>query len=122
MPVKILDNSIEKYKLKTILKELLVSIHFSEVSIATGYWDLPGMVEIFEGLDNFLSRDNISFRLLLGEEPSVKAYQVRRPQPVDPDFPQKYLKSDLEELELKPEYQKVTELISKYSKKDETGK
>lgn len=119
MPAKILDNSTEKYQLKHTLKELLISNNYAEISIATGYWDLPGMVEIFEELSVFLSRDNISFRLLLGEEPSVKSYQVNEKarKYVDPNFPQKYLKSDLEELELKPEFQKVTALLSKYLNK-----
>jgi hypothetical protein len=77
---KIIDNSIDKYQLKTILKELLLSDNYTQVSIATGYWDLPGMVEIFEELSSYLLRKNVTFRLLLGEEPSVKAYQLKKPQ------------------------------------------
>src|SRR5690242_16345577 len=101
---KILDNSVQQYQMKSVIVDLLKSNKFTELAIATGYWDLPGMVEIFDELSLFLSREEVSFRLLLGEEPSVKAYQVKKPQPVDPDFPQKYLKKDLEELELKPEF------------------
>jgi phosphatidylserine/phosphatidylglycerophosphate/cardiolipin synthase-like enzyme len=70
------------------------------------------MVEIFEELKGYLNRENVSFRLLLGEEPNVKSYQLKNPQKQDPDFPQKYLKTDLEQLELKPEFQKVVGLIS----------
>jgi superfamily II DNA or RNA helicase len=112
MLAKILDNSIETYQLKQVLKELLNSNNFTQISIATGYWDLPGMVEIFEELKGYLNRENVSFRLLLGEEPNVKSYQLKNPQKQDPDFPQKYLKTDLEQLELKPEFQKVVGLIS----------
>src|SRR5580765_5847355 len=104
---KILDNSVPQYQMKTVIGELLRSDEFKELAIATGYWDLRGMVEIFDQLSHFLSRDGVSFRLLLGEEPSVRAYQVKNPQSVDPDFPHKYLKKDLEELDLKPEFQKV---------------
>lgn len=118
---KIFDNSISKYQLKTIVTDLLKSENYSEVSIATGYWDLPGMVVIFDELIQFLSRENISFRLLLGEEPSVKTYLVKKSSQVDPDFPQKYLKHDLEELNLKPEFQKVADLLSDNLKKEEKG-
>ena len=45
---KILDNSIPQYQLKSVIAELLSSNQFAELAIATGYWDLPGMVEIFD--------------------------------------------------------------------------
>lgn len=122
MPSKILDNSSEQYQLKTAICDLLKSNSFTQVSIATGYWDLPGMVAIFDELSSFLSRTDISLRLLLGEEPSVRAYQVKDPEPIDPNFPQKYLKKDLEELDLKPEFQKVVNLLSQHLKKDASGK
>ena len=82
---KILDNSIPQYQLKTIIADFLRQNRITEVAIATGYWDLPGMVDIFEELSYFLSRDGVKFRLLLGEEPSVKAYQVANPEPVGPN-------------------------------------
>ncbi len=120
---KITDNSTEQYELKNILIDILKSDKYTEIAIATGYWDLPGMVEIYKELNNFFSRENIKFRLLLGEEPSVKAYQVKNPTNVDPDFPQKYLKKDLEELELKQEFQKVVKLLSdNISKSDNNSK
>ncbi len=111
---KILDNSVEKYQLKTVLSEQLKSEKFTEVAIATGYWDLPGMVEIYEELSQFILRDGVKFRLLLGEEPSVRAYQLKNPEPIDPNFPQKYLKKDIEELELHPDFQKVCDLLSEH--------
>ena len=114
MNPKILDNSIPQYQLKAILSEYLKNNDFSEISIATGYWDLPGMVEIFDELSGFLARNGTKFRLLLGEEPSVRAYQVKNPEPIDPNFPQKYLKKDLQDLELQPQFQKVCNLLSTY--------
>ncbi|HCR90903.1 MAG TPA: hypothetical protein DIW50_10700 [Prolixibacteraceae bacterium] len=112
--IKLIDNSANEYRLGNTLKELLADNSYSQVSIATGYWDLPGMVEIYDELSIYLERDNASFRLLLGEEPSVKAYQIRNPAKQDPDFPEKYLKKDLENLQLKEEFQKVANLLSKY--------
>lgn len=116
--LKLIDNSIPKYQLKTLLIDLLQDKRFSEVAIATGYWDLPGMTDIYNELSSFLSRPNVRFRLILGEEPNVKAYQVKNPEPVDPNFPQRYLKKDFEELELKPEFQKVVDLIQEHLPKD----
>ena len=48
--LKLLDNSSPEYQLGTILKELISDNSYSEISIATGYWDLPGMVEIYDEL------------------------------------------------------------------------
>lgn len=112
--LKLIDNSSNEYQLGSTLKELISNSTFSQISIATGYWDLPGMVMIYDELKAFLERDNTTFRLLLGEEPSVRAYQVKNPAKQDPDFPEKYLKKDLEDLTLKEEFQKVADLLGKY--------
>lgn len=120
--IKLIDNSSIEYQFGCVLKELINDTVYSEIAIATGYWDLPGMVGIFEELSSFLERENVTFRLLLGEEPSVKAYQVRNPAEQDPDFPEKYLKKDLEDLQLKEEFQKVAYLLGKYLNETNTGK
>ncbi len=120
--VKLLDNSSEVYSLGESLKTLLMDEAYSEVSIATGYWDLPGMARIYSELKSFLSRENTQLRLLLGEEPSVRSYQLRNPQLQDPDFPEKYLKKDLEELELKTEFQEVANLLALHLNQDKKGK
>jgi len=99
--LKLIDNSTGQYQLGEVLRELVKDNSYSQIAIATGYWDLPGMVEIYDELKSFLERENTSFRLLLGEEPSVKAYQVKNPAKQDPDFPEKYLKKDLEDLQVK---------------------
>ena len=120
--IKLIDNSSNEYQLGSVLKELINDKSYSQISVATGYWDLPGMVEILTELSQFFERENITFRLLLGEEPSVKAYQVKKPAIQDPDFPQKYLKKDLEDLQLKEEFQKVAGLLGKYMNENNTGK
>jgi phosphatidylserine/phosphatidylglycerophosphate/cardiolipin synthase-like enzyme len=115
---KLIDNSTEDYCLGNQISKLLSNHQFSEISIATGYWDLPGMVEIFDSLSSYLEREGVRLRILLGEEPNVRSYQVKNPKKVDPDFPEKYLKQDLEDLELKPEFQKVANLLIKYLTKE----
>ncbi len=114
--LKLIDNSGEGYILGDTIRELVKSKNFSQISIATGYWDLPGMVGIYSELLEYLDKGN-TVRLLLGEEPHVKAYQLKNPQVQDPDFPEKYLKKDLEDLQLKEEYQKVANLLISFSKK-----
>ena len=109
--LKLLDNSTDQYSLGNQVKTLLKKESFSQISVATGYWDLPGMVGVFEELKTYLKREDVTLRILLGEEPSVKTYQVKNPQKIDPYFPEKYLKKDLESLDLKPEFQKVTKLL-----------
>jgi ERCC4-related helicase len=80
------------------------------------------MVEIYDELVKFMERPNVTFRLLLGEEPSVKAYQVKKPARQDPDFPEKYLKKDLEDLQLKEEFQEVADLLGQYMNGENSGK
>ncbi len=120
--IKLIDNSSNEYQLGSLLKELIQDNAYSQISIATGYWDLPGMVAILKELSQFLNRENVNFRLLLGEEPSVKAYQVRKPKLLDTDFPEKYLKKDLEDLQLKEEFQKVADLLGKFMNETNSGK
>ena len=120
--IKLIDNSSNEYRLGGVLKELMGDNAYSQISVATGYWDLPGMAEILPELSHFLERENTSFRLLLGEEPSVKAYQTKKPARQDPDFPEKYLKKDLEDLQLKEVFQKAADLLGKYIGETRAGK
>ena len=56
---KIIDNSAPHYEMKSVFAEQLKSDKFKELTIATGYWDLPGMVDIFDELTHLLSRDGV---------------------------------------------------------------
>jgi len=116
--IKLIDNTSAEYMLGDVLREMLSENQFTEISIATGYWDLPGMVSIFEPLKGFLERGHTKIRLLLGEEPSVKAYQLKNPQKQDADFPYKYIKRDLEELHLQDDFQNVIALMCRFMKQD----
>lgn len=48
--IKLIDNSSNEYQLGSVLKELIADNSYSQISVATGYWDLPGMVEILPEL------------------------------------------------------------------------
>lgn len=106
---KILDNSAPQFQLKTYLTELLTSGSYSELSVATGYWDLPGMLELLPALETFLSANLfVRIRFLIGEEPKVRINQL------DTSFPERYIKDDLRDLPFKPEYRDVAKFLSKY--------
>ena len=74
----------------TLLK---IAPDFSELSIATGYWDLPGTAEIIDSI-----KDYKSIRLLIGQEPMSLRYQKKLSldfsQP-DSLFPGEDIKADL---------------------------
>ncbi len=111
---KILDNSATSFEVKSFLSENLSSGKFTQFSVATGYWDLPAVLELKPALENFLSNNLFSeIRFLIGEEPKIRISQL------DTSFPEKYLKADLSDLPFKPEFKEVVEFITKYI---ETGR
>lgn len=104
---KILDNSNTQFQLKTYLTELLTSNQYTEFSVATGYWDLPGVLELLPAIEVFLGTNMLSeIRFLIGEEPKVRINQL------DASFPEKYIKEDLKDLPFKPEYQNAARFLS----------
>ena len=106
---KIVDNSIDKFQLKTTLHNLFVSGKYSQISIATGYWDLPGMLELLPAIEVFLGSNLLSeVRFLIGEEPKVRINQL------DTAFPERYVKEDLKDLPFKPEYQKAAKFLHRH--------
>lgn len=111
---KILDNSADSFQVKRFLSENLSSGKFTQFSVATGYWDLPAILELKPALEIFLSNNLFSeIRFLIGEEPKIRISQL------DTSFPEKYLKADLSDLPFKPEFKEVVEFLSKFI---ETGR
>lgn len=111
---KILDNSSASFEVKSFLSENLSSGKYTQFSVASGYWDLPAVLELKPALEHFLSNNLFSeIRFLIGEEPKIRISQL------DTSFPEKYLKADLSDLPFKPEFKEVVEFLSKYI---ETGR
>lgn len=111
---KILDNSAASFKVKGFLSENLSSGKYTQFSVASGYWDLPAVLELKPALEHFLSNNLFSeIRFLIGEEPKIRISQL------DTSFPEKYLKADLSDLPFKPEFKEVVEFLGKYI---ETGR
>jgi hypothetical protein len=100
---KIIDN--ERKKLGETLKEL--SKTHDHLSIATGYWDLPGTEIIFDEIKNYKT-----IRLLIGQEPLMPRHKatldISEPES---EFPDKDISFDLATLSQDDKYRKlVTEL------------
>lgn len=71
-----------------------IAPNYKKISLATGYWDLPGTAELIEIL-----KDYDSIRLLIGQEPLSYRYQKIMKldyKKVDEMFPDEDFKSDLE--------------------------
>lgn len=104
---KIIDNN------RKFLKDTLIEVSkdYSEVSIATGYWDLEGMKLILPEIQNYSK-----IRLLIGREPVISRYQLQIPVP-EPDYPDQDFKFDLSMLKsdsaLTETVAKIKELIEK---------
>ncbi|MDY0082730.1 MAG: SNF2-related protein [Ignavibacteriaceae bacterium] len=106
---KILDNSDSSFEVKSFLSEKLSSGNFTQFSIATGYWDLPAVLELKPALEHFLQNNLFSeIRFLIGEEPKIRVSQL------DTSFPEKYIKADFSELPFNPEYKEVVKFLCQY--------
>lgn len=111
MQPKIIDNK------RQILSDTLSGLAKSHdhLSIATGYWDLPGMLILFEQIKNYTS-----IRLLIGQEPLAprfaKQLDINEPEK---SFPEQDMVADTALLEQKEEYRK---LVTGIKELIETGK
>ncbi len=122
MQSTLIDNSNEKLSLVYYLKQCLSLSEINELKIATGYWDLPGMVLIYDKLKAFLEREETRFYLLIGKDPRITISQQEKVKIKDPSYPKDFIKTDIEDLELKEEYQKVVNLLLKYCTSDTDAK
>ena len=93
------------------LNECLSQDCFQTVSIATGYWDMPGLALIVDQLEAFLKKDRTKLRLLIGKDPYVFASQLKKPKVKSPQFPDDYIKTDINELEMKDEYKHAIQFL-----------
>ncbi len=104
---KIIDNN------RKFLKDVLIeaSKDYSEISIATGYWDLEGMKLILPSIQHYSK-----IRILIGREPVISRYKLQIPEP-EPDYPDQDMKMDLSMLKpdsgLTETVTKIKELIEK---------
>lgn len=107
----LLDNS-ESYRMVDCLKTMLLNEQCAELKIASGYWDLPGMKVIYPELKSFLERGG-RLDLLIGEEPPVRQYQLAPNQNHDEQFPDFYIRRDIQRLN--EDYIDVAKLLVDFS-------
>ena len=93
------------------LKDCLAQGVFQTISIATGYWDIPGLSLVVDELESFLKKDGTKLRLLIGKDPFVFASQLKKPKVKSPHFPDDYIKTDINDLEFKDEYKKSIKFL-----------
>lgn len=77
----------------------VIAVEHDYISIATGYWDLKGMQDVFESI-----KDYKKIRLLIGREPLIPRHQTFRPEP---DYPDKDLFFDLERMQPNDDLKKL---------------
>ena len=116
---QLIDNT-ENYKLLNYLKSLLLDENYNELYIATGYWDIPAIAVLYDELHAFLRRDGTKLRLLLGEDPEVKNYQLQHANDIDlNDYPKSYFKYHLDDIPVISEYEKSIALLLEYVSGDD---
>ena len=109
----LIDNS-DNLKLVDTIKEILKDTSINQIDIATGYWDIPGVALLADVFDSFLQRDNAKLRLLIGKDPYLMVKYNKTPKYKDFKYPDEFIRSDINEIEVKPEYEKAVSFLLKY--------
>lgn len=112
----LIDNS-EGLKLIDFLKCLLEK-DLTEVCIATGYWDIPGISLLCEALEKFLEKENTSLRIVIGSDPYLFAKYNAKPKYKGLKFPEDYIKTDINEIEVVPAYEHAIQFLLNYLSHD----
>ena len=118
----LIDNSVESLSMTITLKECLLSDGVETVSIATGYWDIPGLAILANEIRRFLEKEGSTLRLLIGKDPYVYASQVKSPKYKGADYPEDFIKTDIHSLELIDEYKEAVRLLLDYCSEDNDSK
>ena len=109
----LLDNT-QNFKVVEKIKQLIKEEDVNQVLIATGFWDIPGTMLIAEELEEFLKQDGMSVKLLIGNDPTVFAYQLKQLNREDLKRTSDVIKIRLSELNPQPEYSLAVQLLKQY--------
>jgi ERCC4-related helicase len=106
MTSKLIDNN--RLSLRNALSAQIPN--FDRISIATGYWDLPGFQLLEESLSNYKS-----IRLLIGQEPLPPAFAKRADlENIDETFPESQIRAGLAGLDQSQELRNSAKTIKKW--------
>lgn len=110
----LIDNS-DNLKLVDTIKEILKAPNINQIDIATGYWDIPGTSILADGLDKFLEREGTKLRILIGKDPYLFAKYNKNPKYKDfQNWPEEYIRTDINDIEVKPDYENAVRFLLKY--------
>lgn len=115
----LIDNSSDALSMTATLKKCLAIDGVKTISIATGYWDIPGLSLMQEDLRTFLQKDGTQFRLLIGKDPYVYATQIKEPKYKDANYPQDFIKTDINALDVIDEYKDTVRLLLDFCAENE---
>lgn len=118
----LIDNSTEELSMTNILKKCLTIDGIQTISIATGYWDVPGLALLQKDLKCFLEKNDTRLRLLIGKDPYVYVNQLKLPKYKDANYPQDFIKTDINELDVIDEYKDAIRLLLDYCTKSNDSK
>ena len=118
----LIDNSSEQLSMLNTLKECLALQEVNTVKIATGYWDIPGLALLTDGIKAFLEKEGTKLLLLIGKDPYVYASQVKNPKYKDKNYPADFIRTDLCELEPKEEFENAVRLLLDFCTEGEDSK
>lgn len=110
----LIDNSSDSLSMATYIKRCLSIEGIDTVQIATGYWDVLGMSILIDEFSKFLEQDGARLQLLIGKDPYVYTSLLQNPKYKDATYPNDFIRTDINHLELKPEYESVIQLLLKH--------
>jgi len=110
----LIDNSDGRTLLKFIHEIMAEAEPLDEILIATGYWDIPGLSLLAKSLDIFLKKPNTKLKILIGSDPLFMAKYNTKPKYKGLKYPEEYIKTDIEEIEVTPEYENAVYFLLKY--------
>ena len=118
MQKTLIDNS-ELRTMQRALHEGFCMVDLQRVRIATGYWDLKGLALVKDDLRAYLEREGTQLQLLIGKDPYVYASQVANPKYKNKNYPNDYIRTDIEELDIADEdCKEVVEMLLSYCSGD----
>lgn len=109
----LIDNSYDSLSMATYIKRCLSIKGRDTVQIATGDWDVLGMSILIDEFSKFLEQDGTRFQLLIGKDPYVYTSLVQNPKYKDATYLKDFIRTDINHLELKPEYESVIQFLLK---------
>lgn len=118
----LIDNSKEGYNMTDVLKECLRDRNVTEVSIATGFWDLRGTALVFDELTEFLSREGSKFRLLIGKDPYLYSSDTESFTKGRYDKQEQAWRVDLDKFAAQEQYVKVVQMLVDNLKNEDNEK